>query len=216
MKNNTFWKIAGIGVVLSVLAIYTSSAAALNGLIGSSLRVGSTGPEVTTLQSFLANSHDIYPRGLVTGYYGPLTQAAIKQLQVAYGIVGEDGILGPVTLALVNRIMASGLSLDIASPYFYNLTVQTGSNNATLNWSTNELSRTKIYYDTRPLLAYETTRNFQEPTITGLVAADDNYNLIHSTNLINLQPQTTYYYIIEATDKSGNLSVTTQGTFRTN
>lgn len=48
--------------------------------------VGSTGTNVSNLQTFLASNSDIYPTGRVTGYYGPLTAAAVQQYQLSYGI----------------------------------------------------------------------------------------------------------------------------------
>ncbi len=42
---------------------------------------GSTGDEVRKLQEFLKQFPDIYPEGLVTGYFGPLTEAAVKRFQ---------------------------------------------------------------------------------------------------------------------------------------
>jgi len=52
------------------------------------LTYGMTSPEVKCLQQFLANlGPAIYPEKLVTGYYGPLTQAAVKRYQALRGIV---------------------------------------------------------------------------------------------------------------------------------
>ena len=47
---------------------------------------------------------------------------------------------------------------------------------------------------------------------TGTVLAED----AQSVTVSNLQPNTTYFYIIEATDASGNVSVSSQLTFATN
>src|SRR3989338_8904446 len=41
------------------------------------LRLGVRGDEVTQLQEFLKQFPDIYPQGLVTGYFGPLTESAV-------------------------------------------------------------------------------------------------------------------------------------------
>ena len=45
------------------------------------LHRGSTGDEVRKLQEFLKQFPDIYPEGLVTGYFGPLTEAAVGRFQ---------------------------------------------------------------------------------------------------------------------------------------
>jgi peptidoglycan hydrolase-like protein with peptidoglycan-binding domain len=68
------------------------------------LAVGSTGSDVENLQAFLAQSPSIYPQGIVTGYFGTLTEAAVERWQTAHGIVASGtptttgyGIVGPRT-----------------------------------------------------------------------------------------------------------------------
>jgi len=66
------------------------------------LYCGLTSPEVKCLQQFLANlGNDIYPEKLITGYYGPLTMAAIKRYQALKGII-TTGYFGPLTRAAAN------------------------------------------------------------------------------------------------------------------
>lgn len=67
------------------------------------LYYGMTSPEVKCLQQFLANlGNDIYPEKLITGYYGPLTMAAVKRYQALQGIM-TTGYFGPLTRAQVNQ-----------------------------------------------------------------------------------------------------------------
>jgi hypothetical protein len=67
------------------------------------LYYGMTAPEVKCLQQFLANlGKEIYPEGLVTGYYGPLTKAAVQRYQAMKGII-TTGYFGPLTRARVNQ-----------------------------------------------------------------------------------------------------------------
>jgi len=66
------------------------------------LYYGITSSEVKCLQQFLTNlGPEIYPEALVTGYFGPLTQAAIKRYQALQGII-TTGYFGPLTRAAVN------------------------------------------------------------------------------------------------------------------
>lgn len=62
-----------------------------------------TGGNVTRLQTVLAKDRTVYPEGLVTGYFGSATQAAIGRFQAKAGIAqeGDDGYgtLGPRTQA---------------------------------------------------------------------------------------------------------------------
>lgn len=68
------------------------------------LRTGSTGNDVTQLQTVLiANG---YLNTAATGYFGTLTQAALKLYQAKYGI-SQTGTVGPLTRAQLNKNIAS-------------------------------------------------------------------------------------------------------------
>lgn len=62
-----------------------------------------TNGEVTRLQTILAKDTQIYPEGLVTGFYGPATDRAVKRFQLKEGIVTASstayGLVGPATKA---------------------------------------------------------------------------------------------------------------------
>ncbi|MFZ2886359.1 MAG: peptidoglycan-binding protein [Minisyncoccia bacterium] len=77
-------------------------------LISRTLKLGSSGADVTRLQQFLARDAAIYPSAKVTGYYGALTEAAVKRFQCANKIVCDGspsstgyGVTGPRTAALL-------------------------------------------------------------------------------------------------------------------
>ena len=70
------------------------------------LQAGMTGDGVKKLQEFLKQFPDIYPEGLVTGYFGQLTEAAIKRFQDKQGIE-VVGIVGPKTRAKLNELATS-------------------------------------------------------------------------------------------------------------
>jgi peptidoglycan hydrolase-like protein with peptidoglycan-binding domain/N-acetylmuramoyl-L-alanine amidase len=59
--------------------------------------------DITRLQKLLSTDATVYPQKLVTGYYGPLTQAAVQAFQSAQGVAkkGEAGygLVGPKTRA---------------------------------------------------------------------------------------------------------------------
>jgi len=48
--------------------------------------IGSRNEEVKAIQEILKTDPDIYPEGYVTGYYGPLTEKAIRKLQKKCGL----------------------------------------------------------------------------------------------------------------------------------
>ena len=75
------------------------------------LYIGISSPQVTLLQQFFAKNSAIYPEALVTGYYGTLTEAAVKKFQAKYGIVSSGspsttgyGLVGPKTREKLNEI----------------------------------------------------------------------------------------------------------------
>ncbi|HEY0948293.1 MAG TPA: peptidoglycan-binding protein [Candidatus Paceibacterota bacterium] len=62
-----------------------------------------TNGEVTRLQTILAKDTQIYPEGLITGFYGPATDRAVKRFQLKEAIVTASssayGLVGPATKA---------------------------------------------------------------------------------------------------------------------
>jgi len=71
------------------------------------LREGMTGEDVELLQEILATDPDIYPEGLVTGYFGPLTRNAVKRFQKIAGL-DQVGLVGPQTLSRLNQLLEEG------------------------------------------------------------------------------------------------------------
>ena len=54
------------------------------------LRKGMSSEEIKAIQQILASDPDIYPEGTISGYYGPLTEKALKRFREKYGIKDED------------------------------------------------------------------------------------------------------------------------------
>ncbi|MGB9726651.1 MAG: peptidoglycan-binding domain-containing protein, partial [Minisyncoccia bacterium] len=72
-------------------------------LFSKDLYYGMRSEEVKCLQQFLANlGGDIYPEKLITGYYGPLTMAAVKRYQAKYNLP-QTGYFGPLTRSQANN-----------------------------------------------------------------------------------------------------------------
>lgn len=65
---------------------------------------GSSEGEVSRLQAFLSKDKSIYPEGLVTGYYGDATRAAVEKWQENHGI-STVGIVGPKTRGEIAKEM---------------------------------------------------------------------------------------------------------------
>lgn len=71
------------------------------------LALGMTSEEVKTLQEMLAADPSIYPEGLVTGYFGVLTQKAVMRFQKKHGLE-QVGVVGPKTRAKLNELISQG------------------------------------------------------------------------------------------------------------
>jgi peptidoglycan hydrolase-like protein with peptidoglycan-binding domain len=73
---------------------------------------GQKSDEIATLQEILRSDTTIYPEGIVTGYFGSLTEAALKRLQARYGIA-QTGILDDGTRQI---LYPSHVELAVVSP----------------------------------------------------------------------------------------------------
>ncbi len=69
------------------------------------LKPGDTGQQVKLLQQSLGSLG--FSVGTVDGDYGPATQVAVEKFQVAKNLA-EDGIVGPATLAALQKAVANG------------------------------------------------------------------------------------------------------------
>ena len=76
------------------------------------LKQGTQSDAVTALQELLALDSSIYPEGLVTGYFGKLTAAAVKKFQAKNGLE-QVGYVGPKTLEKLKQLANdNGLTVD--------------------------------------------------------------------------------------------------------
>ncbi len=77
------------------------------------LRLGMKGDDVRCLQELLRNQPGIYPQGLVTGYFGPLTHKAVLLFQEQHksevltplGLSVGTGYVGPSTRSALNNLL---------------------------------------------------------------------------------------------------------------
>ena len=99
-------------IISSVVALALAFTATLT--VGASytfsnyLTVGSTGADVTALQSWLvSNGFLSMPAGVSMGYFGSLTKAAVIKYQASAGIVPQSGFVGPLTIAKLNGAPAA-------------------------------------------------------------------------------------------------------------
>ena len=227
MKKNIqlFQSIRSYGLKVAIASIFSLgllTPAFAYTEINSQLDFGETNGDVTTLQTYLANSTSFYPVGLVTGYFGSLTKAAVIRFQAAYGLA-QVGRVGPLTREKLNELIRNGttVSTNGTAPAIYMQYLPTLTrNSATFNWVTNnETALGRVYYSTSPLQMNEGDINSNGFAVTS--GQPGSYDMVarnqQSSVLSGLQPNTIYYYTIVATDLSGNVSVLgPNNTFRTN
>lgn len=80
------------------------------------LRLGMSGSDVTALQAFLAGDSTVYPEATISGFFGALTEKAVRAFQVRYGIATNGtpdttgyGGVGPTTRARIASVCRSGV-----------------------------------------------------------------------------------------------------------
>lgn len=195
------------GLALPTLKVSASTFIPLTGQVN----VWERSSNVTNLQMFLASDQNLYPEGLVTGYYGPLTKAAVIRFQERYGI-DPVGRVGPVTLVKINSlIQGGGFSgvADVSGPQFVSMNKTVTSNSATFTWGTNENATAKIFYFTSPITMNEGDINSVGfGSTNGWTITNDGLSRTsQQVTITGLTPNTIYYYVIVATDVSGNVSV---------
>lgn len=81
-------------------------------VLSGNLQVGSEGGDVTKLQTFLSKDKTVYPEGIVSGYFGKLTEDAVRRWQAAHNVVATGtaastgfGMVGPQTRGEMDKEM---------------------------------------------------------------------------------------------------------------
>ena len=100
MHKNILLRICFVGMLVFLPAEFVT---AQNIQFSTNLGRGSSGKEVAYLQEFLKTILDLYPEGMITGYFGALTERAVKRFQSKYGIE-PVGNVGKKTRAKLNSL----------------------------------------------------------------------------------------------------------------
>lgn len=235
MKKNTIGSRSV--VTFSALSILASAMLATQvyayNTVDSQLDFGETNASVTNMQNFFKDNASIYPEGLVTGYFGSLSRAAVERFQTQNGIVSSGsaattgfGRVGPSTRDAINDLINAGgwsgvvsVSGSLTAPSFYSVSKSVTNSSASFTWSTNEMANAKVFYNTSPILMNEGDINSVGfGAKNGFVAVNDNLaRTSQQVTITNLQSNTRYWYVLVATDLNGNVSVfSPNDTFVTN
>jgi peptidoglycan hydrolase-like protein with peptidoglycan-binding domain len=195
------------------LALICTSAVANAQITGGTMKMGTRGSNVTALQQLLSTNRDIYPAGMVTGYYGPLTHSAVVQFQLHYNLAA-DGIAGPATIGKMNSVIAMGRGLDIYAPQIANVKTSSNGRVESISFNSNEPVRAYVYYDTNGLMVRDSGASFTAPMVSGTAVSTSTYGTSNTVTTPTLNSNTNYNYMVLAVDQSGNWNVYSPGTFR--
>lgn len=101
--------------LIGVLALSSSVFAQTSLRYTQDIYFGLKNSQVSQLQHDLAKDTTVYPEGLVTGYFGPLTLRAVKNFQAKYGI-RQTGYAGPITRGKLNELYNEPMSTSFILP----------------------------------------------------------------------------------------------------
>jgi peptidoglycan hydrolase-like protein with peptidoglycan-binding domain len=216
--NNLKWiKRFGISTLVIIALLFASIPTQTSAItFVREMQFGMRGNDISMLQGFLATDPSLYPEGLVTGYFGTLTRAAVARYQVKNGLPAV-GRVGPRTLAMINQQMASGSigGFDDQAPIISSVTVNTTNSSATLSWNTSENAMGQVHYTNGSLVLTEATDTSKMSVSGSIVVANTDLRVGHSVTITGLQSNTRYTYLIYVRDAAGNETVTWPTTFQT-
>lgn len=117
------------GMIVAALLLMGAPALASADTLYRQLEMGMTGSDVGSLQTFLAQDASLYPRGLVTNYFGIYTKAAVVKFQTRNDIPSVSRV-GPITLPIISAQMSMGMSggPDVWAATISNIRVETNEN----------------------------------------------------------------------------------------
>jgi peptidoglycan hydrolase-like protein with peptidoglycan-binding domain len=209
-----------ISAAAAVIATFIISASVASALIVSTMEPGDNDAGVSELQTFLAMDSSVYPEGLVTGFYGDLTVAAVQRFQCKYDIVCSGdvattgyGRVGPQTLAKIQLLQGavnlpptgSPSGADLFAPVLTLPAATIGNTYANISWSTNEPANNSVLYGTSWPFLYASAPS----------ALSSGFNTQGNVTISGLQPNTTYHYVLQSVDASGNVQYGIGNTFKT-
>lgn len=201
------------------------------------LRVGMSGDDVKTLQELLATDRDVYPEGLITGYFGRLTEKAVRVLQKKL-CLDQVGQVGPHTLRRINELLEEGAGKSyggegghvpaglLRAPGIQAKLCGTATTTPDTvapvisDVETDDITSTtaKIEWETNERADSKVWYGAATPVVTATPTAmvsSPNFVKEHSVALTGLTATTTYYYVAVSADAAGNATSAPQQSFTT-
>ncbi len=180
-------QIAALLAQISALQSQLQTPSTTSACFTMTLKLGMSGSEVTALQTALKGDVSVYPEGLVTGYFGSLTQKAVKAFQAKYGI-DQVGQVGPVTRAKLNSLycvttptptptatpVSGPLTVTVASDSPASANIQRGSANNVVAKFTFTAGSTAVNVTGLTLKSYGTVAATGVTDLTAIKLYDEN------------------------------------------
>jgi peptidoglycan hydrolase-like protein with peptidoglycan-binding domain len=133
----------------------------------SNLTVGSKGAEVTALQNFLIGKGY---NTLATGYFGPMTKAALAAYQTAKGITPAAGYFGPLTRASVNGEAAVTTTTTTTTTG----KLEGGAGSITVSTSSTDVEDTILEGATENVLGFKIEASDSDVSVTNIKVTLEN------------------------------------------
>jgi len=116
-SGKKFIEVEGEQVVVEEETNQSGAQNIIETLFTTNLYYGLENEEVKRLQELFAQDKELYPEGIVSGYYGSLTTKAVERFQCKYEIICEGtpyttgyGTVGPKTRSKLNEVYSSSFS----------------------------------------------------------------------------------------------------------
>jgi peptidoglycan hydrolase-like protein with peptidoglycan-binding domain len=149
----------------------TTPAPAAAVTFSTNLTVGSKGADVTALQNFLIGKGY---NTLATGYFGPMTKAALAAYQTAKGITPAVGYFGPLTRAAVNGEAAVVVPPTTTPTTTTSGKLEGGAGSITVSTSSTDVEDTILEGATENVLGFKVEASDSDVAITNIKVTLEN------------------------------------------
>jgi hypothetical protein len=118
-----------------------------------------------------------------------------------YAVVRSTDASGNVTLSPEFSFTTKSpiAANDTAAPVISSIVSVTGTSNVQVGWTTNEFATSRVYYSASSTVDINATS-------TAFVDKGGSLDKAHLVNVTGLTASSTYYFIVESADASGNIS----------
>ncbi|OGZ05594.1 MAG: hypothetical protein A2845_04505 [Candidatus Lloydbacteria bacterium RIFCSPHIGHO2_01_FULL_49_22] len=171
--------------------------------ITKTLRRGMEDEEVKKLQEFLSTMPDVYPEGLITGYFGFLTEKAVKKFQEKnasdvlkpLGLSKGTGFVGMKTMEKMNDVLdESGVLSNAASTNEEKVTIchfppENPINKQTIAIGVSALPAHKTHGDTVGACNNEQVSPIQNPSPTSTACTTDAKMCSDGSSVARISPK---------------------------